>query len=135
MPHYTREIEVAWAAGLFEGEGCFTSSMRPIKRGQEKRYKQYLCKLHSTDLDVLQKFHRIVKVGTIGVVRKAQEHHKQQWYWATSSQEDFRYIVDLFFGHLGKRRQLRAMELMIDLDSQQETFGTGRGRKPYLGGQ
>jgi hypothetical protein len=46
--------EVAWAAGLFEGEGCLTiTSGQPVMR------------LNSTDEDAPQRFYEIVGAGKV----------------------------------------------------------------------
>jgi hypothetical protein len=54
--------DIAWAAGLFEGEGCLSFS---TVRGE--RYPQAMLK--TTDRDVLARFHRIVVVGAIYPVK------------------------------------------------------------------
>src|SRR5712691_1669149 len=49
-----REVEIAWAAGLFEGEGCFTQNRgRPVAR------------LTTTDVDIVVRFAEAIGWGMI----------------------------------------------------------------------
>lgn len=50
--------EIAWAAGLFEGEGSFDHSAGNAHRPRAT--------MSLTDQDVLERFMRAVGVGTIG---------------------------------------------------------------------
>lgn len=66
----TRELDVAWAAGLIEGEGCFT-------RHTEKHlyFLMDMC-----DLDVLEKFKLIFpQVNLRGPYFSKQNHHKPRY--------------------------------------------------------
>lgn len=97
--------DVAWAAGLFEGEGCFTTGKNTSKNSLTGR-----CTLSMTDEDIVRKFHSIVKVGTI---RKREfENKKDAWIWTTQGFEKFQYIVALFWSFLGERRKSRATEIL-----------------------
>jgi hypothetical protein len=87
------ESEIAWAAGLFEGEGCFSSSM-----GRER------ASMVSTDRDVLERFKEIVGCGTIGPGGKRQKsHHKVRWQWWANG-DDFVRVFILLSPWLCQRR-------------------------------
>lgn len=62
--------ELAWAAGLLEGEGSF--SWRTSKS------PHISCAM--TDLDVLERLRSLLG-GNIVVATKSQPHHKQAWVW------------------------------------------------------
>lgn len=98
---------LAWAAGLFEGEGYFTSGASQLRTG-----------MNSTDLDVLQSFQRVVGIGTIVEidspsfqVRKAQGC-KRQWRWHVGGHEGMQAVLAMFWPWLHERRRERAVELI-----------------------
>ncbi len=94
------EEEIAWAAGLFEGEGCFSSTCEKTPRAS----------MASTDLDVLERFAKIVGCGSIKPThRKQKAHHKSSWQWYSLNGE-----FDRVYGMLRKwlsPRRIAAAEL------------------------
>lgn len=92
---------LAWAAGLFEGEGCtsFTN-----KGG-------VMLRVVTTDTDVLARFHK--EVGFMGAIHgpreKREPHHKPQWRWDAGKHEDVQAIIAALWGNLGRRRRLQAL--------------------------
>ena len=75
MEQYHTIKDIAWTAGLLEGEGSFftkTNSSIPI----------VICEM--TDLDVLERLESIWG-GKIYVMTKRQEHWKQSWRWQISN--------------------------------------------------
>lgn len=64
------DIDIAWAAGLIEGEGCFTKHTG----------HPYLL-LDMTDKDVIEKLYSIFPNGTIRgpYNHKNKPHHKPRW--------------------------------------------------------
>ncbi len=104
MSELTQEtVNAAWAAGLFEGEGCIT------------RNQPNGCTLEmvSTDLDVLQKFLTIVKVGKIqGPIRNRnfKPYYKTQYRWRLSAKKDIIFVWDLIGPHMGIRRTAKFEE-------------------------
>lgn len=96
--------KLAWAAGLFEGEGCFTSWS-----GDGKRYLQ--CILASTDKDVVYKFKEIVGFGSIHP-EKLKVGYKQSWRFRVSSFEKCQALICMLWPWLGERRKARALEIL-----------------------
>ena len=96
------ELDVAWAAGLFEGEGSFEV--------QKQAKSSCRAGISSTDLDVLKRFHRIVRVGSIRLHKRAnyKSSVKPAWYWRTRSRAECITIIFLFAPFLGERRRARA---------------------------
>lgn len=105
----TGEIRnLAWAAGLFEGEGCITMN---------KLNKQKKLSLGTTDEDICQKFASIVKIGHIYGPRNIVIRDvlfKPVWEWVCSSPNDARQLLSLFRPYLGQRRLKRAREVFGD---------------------
>lgn len=102
------EAEIAWAAGLFEGEGCV--SVFPTGSG---RSGVHLI-LQSTDHDVLERFQEVVGVGTIYMVNSdrpsRKPSNKQVWRWCVSRAPDSLAVLLAFRPWLGARRGARADE-------------------------
>jgi hypothetical protein len=99
----TREEEIAWSAGLFEGEGCFTRSGNG----------SYLCCfMQSTDEDVVARFARIVGFGNLSARPYTRPGRKPIFQWQAYGFVKFSAVLDLFRPHLGHRRLARATELL-----------------------
>jgi hypothetical protein len=100
----TREEEVAWAAGLFEGEGCI----------YERPGGGIGTRLTSTDEDIPLRFCEIVRGGKVyGPYRNTERDgysRKPFWVWVGES-VDALETLRLIFPWLGKRRRARAREL------------------------
>lgn len=98
---------IAWAAGLFEGEGCFT-----LTRSGNRRYPR--ATLNSTDPDILRRFHEIVGVGSIYLsnAKDRPTHYKQQEAWVAHGIENVRKVAQMFAPYLGERRTARLEELL-----------------------
>lgn len=102
------EAEIAWAAGLFEGEGCIYES---TNHGNAMRGLT----IRMTDEDTLRRFHRIVGVGRFSVVRpnrSTKPHYKQAFSWHVGAWPEILMLADAFMPWLGQRRQRRFAELL-----------------------
>lgn len=96
------DLELGWAAGLFEGEGCLTISSGTIPRA----------KLRSTDEEVVRQFHRIVGFGRVREEPYFLKNgHKMQWEWYALKRE-VPDVIALLYPLLGERRRARADELL-----------------------
>lgn len=98
--------EIAWAAGLFEGEGCFTA---------QKSYggrKQARCILAMIDSETVYRFHEIVEVGTICTLKREKYGQRDLTQWAACGTEKFKYIFEMFKPYLSARRTARANEIL-----------------------
>lgn len=100
------EDELAWAAGLFEGEGWITERLR--KDG----IKIPTLGLRSTDEDVLRTFHRILGMrGTInGPLAGRPANWKPIWQWLVQHKAA-REVAPVLFPRLHARRQKRMIEV------------------------
>ena len=102
--------DYAWAAGLFEGEGCFNASTGPRARGG--RYKNCMAKLAMTDKDSVIRFAGIMGVGNIRFEDRRHLGHQGIWVWTTGSFEGTQHVVaSLWFG-LGRRRRDQARAVL-----------------------
>lgn len=111
------EIDIAWAAGLFEGEGSF-SATRP--RGTRRPYLR--ATMQSMDRDVLERFQEVIGFGSIYTIRPDPRlsHGRPIYQWACASEAKFILLLDMIGPHLGVRRRQRAAELLARHGSGQE---------------
>jgi len=93
--------EVAWAGGLFEGEGCIS------KTGN---YAPVLV-LEMTDEVPVKWFHRIVGTGHVRLRLPSQPRRKPVWSWRATSYESAQAVLATVWPWLGPRRRARAIEI------------------------
>lgn len=97
-----RTTDLAWAAGLFEGEGCFFYA-RPSKA---HRYGVAGATLAMTDLDIVERF---AEVMGFGLVRKMTNQgpptRKQMYVWRAGGFEHVQATAGLLWKWLGPRRR------------------------------
>jgi hypothetical protein len=112
------KTDIAWAAGLFEGEGSITA-----RSYETKKYGltyQIAMELVSSDLDVIEKFLRIVNCGAVHPYNKGIKgtlpHHKQCYCWGLTNRSEIRRILDSFMPYLGMRRMMKAKEVLGHMD-------------------
>lgn len=98
--------EIAWAAGLFEGEGCFAVCT------SQKGYKQRVAQLAMTDKDVVERFHVILGVGSVCKYRPSHNGIKALYVWKTGSAETVQHVVAVLWNHLGQRRKEQAIKVL-----------------------
>ncbi len=99
-------LEVAWAAGLFEGEGCVGIYPRPSGKVQIQ------IRLGMTDQDVVERFASIMGCGSIRKGQPGTGGEKPIYEWCVYEAERVREIVELLRPHLGIRRLAKAEEVL-----------------------
>lgn len=100
----SREEEIAWAAGLFEGEGCVSSEQNG----------SLVLMLKNTDHEVVDRFDQIVRYGTLyGPYRNSErDGHKRKPFWVWTVRGTDAYdAMQLLAPWLSKRRLSRALEI------------------------
>lgn len=101
----SRATDIAWAAGLFEGEGCIFI-MDP------KGYVYGRASMEQNDIDVISRFHEIVGCGTLVKRQKKRNLARQEsWIWYASSKSDFKQAMELLEPYFGVRRTQRLAEV------------------------
>ena len=102
-------IEIAWLAGLYEGEGCL-SYTRSRPRGRWNVY------LGMTDMDVVYRFRELVGwPGQIGIVRRGllpgyPENYKTMYRITFGGVSRVTEFTDTLYAQLGQRRRMRIDE-------------------------
>lgn len=101
--------EVAWAAGLFDGEGSITHSDRDLQLS-----------LKNTDLELVERFWRIVDRGRIygPYEHRASDGWNRKPFWAWVAHGDAGHTtLELFAPWLSERRRAQALEHGVVLPS------------------
>jgi len=102
------QADLAWAAGLFEGEGSFSLQ-------RNKKYPQWVyprATLSTSDLDVLQRFQKIMGFGKI-YAQARRRNDKQLWVWNAGRKHHVFATISALFPLLGERRQAKAAEVFM----------------------
>jgi hypothetical protein len=104
----TLKEQIAWAAGVFEGEGCITTDGN----------NRFQLRVDNTDEEVVQRFAAIVEAGRVyGPYRQdnARDGHVRKPFWAWVAFEDEAFaVVDMLAPWLSKRRLARSRELGVE---------------------
>lgn len=104
--------DIAWAAGLFEGEGCVTlhKSSRIGKHGQEYFYPWLAMKM--TDEDVIRRFAAVLGGSVTGPCKQKNPNHKPYWNWKLTKIEEVQATLRSLWPYLGGRRRAKAAEVL-----------------------
>ena len=101
------QLDIAYIAGLFDGEGCITYKQYMRKRkGQKKAYPTWSIRMEiaMTDRSVLIWLHEVLGVGTLGEKRYRTKYTvgwKKQWRWRCQFRDAY-YVCKLIwpFAHV-----------------------------------
>lgn len=108
------DIEVAWVAGLLEGEGSFTFGPPSGRINPGCRQLRITCSM--TDLDTIEKLHNVTGIGNFNPERrkydKRRPHAKPAWVWSATRRPDVVYVLNAILPHMGERRSARIQELL-----------------------
>lgn len=99
--------ELAWFAGLFEGEGWISVSYRH-NASRTKRKPYYLMirmSIKMTDLDTLEKVHALFGGGLAST--KVPDNRKPCWTWTLGDKIKCSTLGHLMFPYMSRRRQLK----------------------------
>ena len=99
--------QIAWAAGLFEGEGCmsFDDNLARIK-------------LSMTDKDVVERFAKIFNLKANGPYYYSghRSHYKPYYVTNSKKQSVVRDIVSTLLPYFGDRRAHKALDILDHLE-------------------
>ena len=109
--------EVAYMAGLFDGEGHVEYKKRLVKqkKGKNKAYKTWSirCEMSMTDREVMEWFHQTLNFGTLNKreAKKSWTGKKPQWRWRCSYRDALKF-AKLMWPHA--QVKLHKLEQIID---------------------
>lgn len=108
-------IDIAWIAGILEGEGHFGIWE---KRSKGYAYPVYRIACNMCDLDVLERLHRLVGIGHLsGPQKRQQPHHLPAWRWSLNKRADIYDLAVALLPHMGKRRGERLRQMIATLET------------------
>ncbi len=93
--------EIAWAAGLLEGEGCFHST------GGRPRVS-----VNMTDEDVLVRLKGVLGCGRLSGPREVNPGYKPVWRYDLSRMDQVYAVTAALYSQLGERRKAQARDLI-----------------------
>lgn len=105
--------EIAWAAGLFEGEGSIIHAPYSKHAINAGRWQRRLA-LSMADRDVVERFARVVEAGRVRHVKRRRPNWSDQWIWVCSKWADIERILTEFEPWLGERRSEAAARLLAN---------------------
>jgi hypothetical protein len=102
------DVELAWAAGLFEGEGTVT-----MVNGGREGYVRSLATVTSTDPDVLESFMRMWP-GQFRSVGQPTPRAREAWKWTVEGDTLIAFLLDLR-PHIRTPRVAAKFDLLIEV--------------------
>ncbi len=111
--------DLAWLAGLLEGEGYFGMG----NNGANSVRLRVTCRM--TDKDVLRKAQAMTGMGRFYKVNRDngyyKAHWKDTWNWEINKKDHIYALIVALYPFMGKRRGVRILEMI-------ETYKTMPGR-------
>ncbi|HEY1292857.1 MAG TPA: hypothetical protein VGJ60_07260 [Chloroflexota bacterium] len=105
--------QIAWAAGLFEGEGSISLAYK-LSGPARTRLGYGRMVVAMTDRDVVERFHKVMGCGTVRTAKRPP--HKDIHIWSTTSRASFVKVSEALGPWLGARRRER-LEAVIAASS------------------
>ena len=103
---YSRE-DVAWAGGLFEGEGSFSFQSR-----SDRKAHYALARLSMSDEDVVRRFADVVGFGSVNGPYQYRPDRKPMFVWTVQGLERVQAFGAAVWPWLGTRRRTRLAEIL-----------------------
>lgn len=106
------EKDIAWAAGLLEGEGCFSLHERS-KTG----YVTCATHCEMTDEDTVNRLHKIFQVGNVNTRknmsgRRDPRKRQQTYIWSVQDFKGNFYVLSSILPWMGQRRAAKIRECL-----------------------
>lgn len=99
IPNYDL-LEIAWAAGILEGEGCFSNLKGIAIRIQ----------VGSVDKDIID---RLISIFKVGFISERELISKKKFYiWIVSKNKDVKEVLHTILPFMGIRRTKKIEELL-----------------------
>jgi len=99
--------EVAWVAGILEGEGCW------IRKANKC---QWWIAVRMTDEDVIRRLPALTGVGTV-TSEVSKRGHKTTWTWWVAIRLHREWLTLQVWAWLGTRRRARIRELWPEVEA------------------
>lgn len=108
------EADLAWMAGIIEGEGCFVlEKNRRVPCSKTIRIRVQMC-----DEDVIRRLLLVSKLGSVnGPCRSPsfKDHWKSRWVWAVCQKAQAAALLLRLLPWLGERRAAKALDCLAHI--------------------
>jgi hypothetical protein len=102
--------QIAYLAGVFDGEGSFG-----IWSKGKKKAPNFRATVEMQDVDTIMKFMVYFKAGTIMYIEPRKEHFKSLYRWKIDSDKAVKVVREML-PYLSRRRQSKFQEDLRKLD-------------------
>lgn len=119
--------DIAYLAGLFEGEGCFSTHRSKWKGAHHTLItKQPRCQLAMTDRDVVERVAMFLGTRLLGPYEnnRQQEHHikdNKPMFMVSMTGNKAKEFIQMIYPLLGERRRQRIDEMLAECGSERVT--------------
>ena len=120
---YLTDTEIAWIAGIFEGEGTFGIDDRVKNRSKESTAPPG-CLVSMTDQDVILKLANMLKKKNFKAHRLTKGG-KTEYILNISYRKTLRYLLPLIYPHLGQRRRGKVQKCLDVLNAWKTWYDEG----------
>lgn len=110
------ELELAWAAGLFDGEGHISSTRSTARPKHVKLYMH----VSMCDEASVNRFCEAVGVGHVTELKRKTVMNKTVWRWQLQSTDKVKKALDAIWPYLGEIKKAdatRALERRAEYDA------------------
>ena len=101
------DAEIAWVAGILEGEGCWT---------HRNARTHWWIAVRMTDKDIIDRLEAVTGVGQISPARPQKSNYKMAWAWQVSVQPHREWLTTIVWPWLGERRRAKIRELWPEVE-------------------
>lgn len=111
----SREVDLAWLAGIIDGEGAISCDLQMIDTGRS--YLDGKVRVYNTDVRMIQKIARIYTEMNVvffyNLNKKVREHYKNQLGICVTSQGSCRKVLEAVLPYLANKQEMA--KLMIEV--------------------
>lgn len=103
--------ELAWAAGFFDGEGCFQFNIEPIKKGRNVTSRRIGCRINQISDIPLVRFQAAIACGQVAQYGFTTTG-KPFYSFTTGSFENVQAIIAKLWKYLSKPKREQAISVL-----------------------
>lgn len=128
----TRE-ELAWAAGIFDGEGYIACKAYPIPSNPQRRNPKTVMSISQYhDAEVVTRFHAAVGVGNI-TSRVVARNGSTEYVWRTYAFETVQAVVAMLWPWLSGPKRAQATQALLSRRGLREVLAVREWRRQRHG--
>ena len=113
--------DIAWLAGLYEGEGCFSIKSRK-NRPSGTAPPTIEVRLEMSDEDIIQRVANLVQKNSRLVQRKQIPNRKQTYIVSVGDRPTLRYLLPTLFPYFGIRRKTQVQACLVELEAWEKWY-------------